>query len=152
MRKEERGPAAEDILSTYIVAGAPSELNIASVMRDAVIRRVTNNKTSSDAFMDAEREVMTLIRRNIFDSFTNTEGYQVCQILIKSSQVNTNILFDCSHMPPIDTFYSDHDFYLFVKMTKSSTDALRAIRKDTSHRTPAAGTNNDAPNTTIPKV
>lgn len=56
-------------------------------MRDAVIRRITSNKTSVDAFADAEREVMTLIRRNIFDSFINTEGYQVCQVLVKSSQV-----------------------------------------------------------------
>jgi hypothetical protein len=89
LRKEDRAVAADDILATYIVAGAPCELNIAAVMRDNVIRRVTNNRTSGDAFVDAEREVLNLIRRNVFDSFINTESYQVCQVLIKSAMVRT---------------------------------------------------------------
>jgi hypothetical protein len=88
LRKEERAAAADDILSSYIAVGSPHEINIASALREAVIRRVNNNKTSIDAFADAEREVMLLIRRNVFDSFVGSEGYLVCQILIKSSNVS----------------------------------------------------------------
>ena len=77
---------AQQLYDTFIVEGAPQQINISTRQRDSIqatLKRKGDDCCIPHLFREAEREVALLMETNMMKSFMSSSAYRVCSAVLK---------------------------------------------------------------------